>query len=93
MHVLGLFPHADHVCARYRLQAYLPYFQRQGLRFDLEPIPVGAWERLKLFRRVRAADVVILQRYMFSASSLYLLRRAARHLIFDFDGGICQSDS
>jgi len=60
---------------------------------DLRP-----WSRrwcswLRLERALRHADVVILQRKLLSTWCLYLLRRAARVLIFDFDDAIFLRDS
>jgi glycosyltransferase involved in cell wall biosynthesis len=48
---------------------------------------------LRLERTLSRSDVVILQRRLLSTWGLYLLRRAARVLIFDFDDAIFLRDS
>jgi glycosyltransferase involved in cell wall biosynthesis len=81
------------VCARFRLAAFRPHFARTGIQLDLEAIPAKAAERLRLFKRLRDYDAVILQRRLLSPVYLRLLRRCARRLIFDFDDAVFQSDS
>jgi glycosyltransferase involved in cell wall biosynthesis len=93
VHILGLCPHPEHVCARYRLAAFRPHLARAGIQLDLEPIPSGAIERLRLFKRLGQFDAVILQRRLLSPVYLHLLRRYSRRLFFDFDDAVFQSDS
>jgi glycosyltransferase involved in cell wall biosynthesis len=83
----------DHVCCRYRLAAFRSLFQRAGHDLGLRPLPQAFWQRLNVGRSVRSADVVILQRRLLPAWQLYLLRRAARRLIFDFDDAVFLRDS
>ena len=93
MKVVGLVESRDHVSCRYRLRAFEPYLKRQGWELELAPIPRGPLDRLRLFRRHRDADVVILQRRLLHPVHLRLLRRSARRLIYDFDDALLYRDS
>jgi glycosyltransferase involved in cell wall biosynthesis len=83
----------DHVCCRYRLAAFRPHLEQAGHRLHLRPWPRRWCSWLRLERSLRHADVVILQRKLLSTWCLYLLRRAARVLVFDFDDAIFLRDS
>jgi glycosyltransferase involved in cell wall biosynthesis len=93
MHIIGLVEHPEHVCARYRLAAYAPFLERRGHHLELRAIPNGMLARMRLWKSVREADVVVLQRRLLAGWHLYLLRRHARRLIFDFDDAVYQRDS
>jgi glycosyltransferase involved in cell wall biosynthesis len=83
----------EHVCCRYRVAAFRPHLEQAGHHLDLRPWPRRWCSWLRLERILRDADAVILQRKLLSNWCLYLLRRAARVLIFDFDDAIFLRDS
>jgi glycosyltransferase involved in cell wall biosynthesis len=93
MHILGLVEHPDHVCCRYRLKALQPYLERAGHHVEIQAIPSGFWGRMKLWRRTREVDLVIVLRRLMSCWHLFHLRRHARRLIYDFDDAVYQRDS
>jgi glycosyltransferase involved in cell wall biosynthesis len=88
----ALVEQTDHVCCRYRLAAFRPFLERAGHVLDLVALPRGWWARLRLFHRLRGANV-ILQRKLLPSWQLALLRRAARRLLFDFDDAVFLRDS
>jgi glycosyltransferase involved in cell wall biosynthesis len=93
VHLIALVESPDHVCARYRLAALRPHLERAGHTLELLAWPRHWWARLALPRDLGQADLVIVQRRLLSATPLWLLRRAARSLAFDFDDAIFLRDS
>ncbi|HLJ96429.1 MAG TPA: glycosyltransferase family 4 protein [Gemmataceae bacterium] len=93
MRLTALVDSLDHVCCRYRLAAFRPYLEQAGHHLNLRPWPRRCCSWLRLERSLRHADVVVLQRKLLPSWCLYLLRRAARVLVFDFDDAIFLRDS
>ena len=93
MHIVGLLESAGHVSGRYRLLALKPYVERAGHKLEVRAIPDGFWRRMRFWRRLADADVVILQRRLLSGWHFYHLRRHARRLIYDFDDAVYLRDS
>ncbi len=93
MQAIALIEGPDHVSARYRVQAFASALARAGCSLDLEPIPRGALERVRLFARLRGFDAVLLQRQLLPVPELRYLRRMARRLIYDFDDAMLYRDS
>ena len=93
MRLIALVDSLEHVCCRYRLAAFRSYLEKAGHSLDLRPWPRRWCAWLRLERMLRDADAVLLQRKLLSSWNLYLLRRAARVLLFDFDDAIFLRDS
>jgi glycosyltransferase involved in cell wall biosynthesis len=89
----ALVDRPDHVCCRYRLTAFRPWIEQAGHRLELRPWPRSWWSWFRLGKELAYADVVILQRKLLQNWQRYLLRRAARFLVFDFDDAIFLRDS
>src|SRR5262249_52811009 len=93
MHITALVDRPDHVCCRYRVAAFAAHWHKAGHTLELLPWPRRPSGWLGLGRRLRHADVVILQRKLLRGWQLCLLRRAARRLVFDFDDAVFLRDS
>lgn len=93
MRIVGLVEAEDHVCTRYRLAAFQPSLQEAGIELRLQPLPRRAFARFRLYRSLKSADLVILQRRLLSLAELAVLRRYARKLAFDFDDAVWLRDS
>jgi glycosyltransferase involved in cell wall biosynthesis len=91
--LVALVESSDHVCCRYRLAAFRPYLAAAGHVLEVVSLPQSWLSRLRLFRRLRSADVVILQRKLLPPLQLAALRRCAHRLVFDFDDAIWLRDS
>lgn len=93
MKLVALVDAVDHVCSRYRLAAFEPYLVAAGHTLELRPVPGGLFARASLFRGLRSADAVILQRKLLPGLQLGLLRRFAKKLLYDFDDSVWLRDS
>ncbi len=78
---------------RYRLGQFVAPLRELGVDLRLHEIPRAAPERLALFRRLRGAPLVGIQRKLFSLPYLYLLRRLVGRILFDFDDALYLRDS
>ena len=86
--VLFISKGEDSASTRYRAFVYFPYLHQAGWQPEHLTAAQGPLQRLKLLRRARRADVVVIIRRTLSPLFLGLLRRAARRLVFDFDDAI-----
>ncbi|NLX98886.1 MAG: glycosyltransferase family 4 protein [Rhodopirellula sp.] len=93
MKVLALVGGPDHVCYRYRIEAFAWALAEEDLLLEAAPISRKTWKRVGQLRRARHFDVVLLQRKLLPFWQLRLLRRAARCLIYDVDDAVYQRDS
>jgi glycosyltransferase involved in cell wall biosynthesis len=93
MKALALVEAPDHVCCRYRIQAFERALAASGVALAIESLAPGPVGRLIQFRRCRSFDTVVLQRKLLPIWQLNALRRRARHLVFDFDDAVLYRDS
>jgi len=93
MRVFALTEGPDHVCYRYRIEAFAWAMAERGLLLEAVPLARQTWRRMAQFRAMRRADVVILQRRLLPLWQLVLLRRAAARLVYDVDDAVFQRDS
>ncbi len=93
MKLLALVESPDHVCCRYRIRAFAAALADAGWTLTCQGLERGAFFRPLQLRRAAEFDAVILQRKLLPTWQLYLLRRAARHLVFDFDDAVLYRDS
>lgn len=93
MRVVALVESPDHVCCRYRLAAFRPALDAAGYALELQTLPRSAFARLRLFRSLRSADAVVVQRRLLPRLDVTLLRRWARTLVFDLDDAVWLRDS
>jgi glycosyltransferase involved in cell wall biosynthesis len=91
--LLALVDSPDHVCCRYRLDAFRNHFESAGHALQLVTLPRHWWEWFRLGALLHQADLVILQRRLPRPWQLALLRRSARQLAYDFDDAIFLRDS
>src|SRR2546428_13419789 len=89
----ALVEHVEHVCCRYRLAAFRPYLEEAGHRLDFVALPRGWLARLRAIHAIQRTDAIIVQRKLLHSWQLYLSRRRAPLLLFDFDDAIFMRDS
>jgi glycosyltransferase involved in cell wall biosynthesis len=93
LHLLGLVEAPDHVCCRYRLNAFRASWERDGHALVLASWPRHWLGWPSLLAKVRRADVVMVQRKLPARWQLHFLRRNAKLLLFDFDDAVFGRDS
>lgn len=93
MKLLALIEGPDHVCFRYRIQAFEPVLADHGWSLEAVPLSKHSLARISQLRRAAEADAVILQRKLLPLWQLRILRKAAKALIYDFDDAIFHRDS
>jgi glycosyltransferase involved in cell wall biosynthesis len=93
MRLLALVDSPDHVCCRYRIRAFETALRDAGCSLECQPLERSFVSRLSQLRRASRYHGVILQRKLLPGWQLALLRRHARHLVFDFDDAVLYRDS
>ncbi len=78
----------DAASTRYRALQFFPLWQAAGYAPAHVTASGGLGPTLDMLRQARRADVVVVLRKTFPAPLLWLLRRAARRLVFDFDDAV-----
>ncbi|MBV6409030.1 MAG: hypothetical protein EFKGCFLK_02652 [Rhodocyclaceae bacterium] len=83
----------DSASTRYRALQFFPLWRAAGFAPAHVTASGGIQATLDMLRQARRADVVVVLRKIFPAPLLWLLRRASRRLVFDFDDAIfCNTD-
>ncbi len=93
MKVLALIERPQHVCYRYRIEAYASALFETGLHLEAVPLRQGRGPRVLRLPAAASAEVVILQRKLLPRWQLYLVRRFAKRLVYDMDDAVFQRDS
>lgn len=93
MRLLALIEQPDHVCFRYRVQAYESSFAEAGWTLESLPLSLDTFARYRQIRAIRDADVIVLQRKLMPLWQVALLRRKTKTLIYDFDDALFCRDS
>ncbi len=93
MKIASLAARTDHASVRYRILHFIPYLAEEGISIDPYEIPSSFSKRLKLFKKLRAYDLVVLQRKLFNAVNFSMLRKHSRRLVYDVDDALFLKDS
>ncbi len=93
MRVLALVKGIDHVCTRYRVEAFRPFLEKNGYSLELISWPKSFFSKMVLPAQMGRADVLILQRKLASPWQMAWFRRLAKALVFDFDDAVFYRNS
>lgn len=78
---------------RVRVANLLEPLSHRGVHAELHILPRSFCERLKLFRKIAAFDIVVLQKKLLSPLVFFFLRQASRCLVYDFDDAVFFRDA
>jgi glycosyltransferase involved in cell wall biosynthesis len=92
LRVLFLVPRLDKASTRYRVLQYFPALEAAGIRHEIRALSKTARHWWQLLGGVRAADVVFIQKKLFSPLEISLLRWLSKRLIYDFDDAVMYKD-
>ena len=93
MRLLALVDSPNHVCCRYRIRAFQPALEQARWSLVCQELQHNPVSRVAQFSQAYSYDTVILQRKLLPWWQLAILRRHARHLVFDFDDAVLFRDS
>ncbi|MHC4942346.1 MAG: glycosyltransferase family 4 protein [Planctomycetota bacterium] len=93
MKIIFLVVRTDHASVYYRTLQFVPRLALAGIEPTVAIIPKRFFQRLALFARLGAYDLVIVQRKLFNLINYLPLRRNARKLIYDLDDALFIKDS
>lgn len=93
MNLVALVESEAHVCCRYRLAALRGPLADAGVTLTFRTLPASPLARMRVYRGLRSADAVVMQRKLLSRVELTLLRRWAKRLVYDFDDAVWLRDS
>lgn len=83
----------DSASTRYRAHQFFPLLADAGFSASHATAAGGPGAYLEALRQAQRADIVVVLRKTFPAPLLWLLRKASRRLVFDFDDAIfCNTD-
>jgi glycosyltransferase involved in cell wall biosynthesis len=88
MKLVALVKSLDDVCYRYRLLPFETRLRERGWEISVKCFSDSWFRLLPWIRTIGDADVVLLQRRLLRVSEVWLLRRMARRLVYDFDDAI-----
>ncbi|MCX8118175.1 MAG: glycosyltransferase family 4 protein [Desulfobacterota bacterium] len=93
MKVLFLIQGYTVAASRYRVLQYLSYLQSNGVEATVELFPRTPREYLRWFRSLPRYDIVFIQRKRFNHPRLWLLRKRAKKIVYDFDDAVMYRNS
>lgn len=93
MKVLALTEGPNHVCYRYRIEAFGAHLAERGWTLESLPLLPNTFQRSSQLRESASFDVVILQRKLLPLWQLRILRKASKLLVYDFDDALFHRDS
>ena len=93
MKLLALTEGPNHVCFRYRIEAFAEALAARGWTLESLPMDPQTFSRCHQLLAARGAALVILQRRFLPLWQLMLLRRCSRVLVYDFDDAVFLRDS
>ena len=92
--ILFIIPEKYRPSSRIRVCNLLDGLKKYDIESEVVKFPRGLLNKIRLFWRCKNFDAVYLQKRLLKSRDVFLLRRSAAYLIFDFDDAIyCDHES
>ena len=88
MKVLFLVPRLEKASTRYRVLQYFPTLDENGIDHEIVELSSRSRNLVRLYKQIRSADVVFIQKKLFTSLELFWVCRAAKRLVYDFDDAV-----
>jgi glycosyltransferase involved in cell wall biosynthesis len=92
MKIIFLVPRMDKASTRYRVLQYLPHLEGVGISCSVKSLSRTSRVWYLLVRQLHEADLVFIQKKLFTSIELFLVRKMARRLVYDFDDAVMFKD-
>lgn len=79
--------------SRYRFPQFVPYLVKEGMDIELFNIKPTHIEFMKVLKKLKDADIVVILRRLFPPWRLRLIRRYSKRLVFEYDDAIMYRSS
>lgn len=88
LNILFMVSRVDRASTRYRVMQYIPFLNSQGNICKIIEVSSGRQKWGTLYKELLKTDVVFVQRKLFSFWEIFLLKKIARKMVFDFDDSL-----
>lgn len=93
MKVLFLIQGWRVAASRYRVLQYIPHLEKRGIKAEVITYPKTFLENWTFFKSLPQYDIVFLQRKRLIGLRLWLLKRRAKRIVYDFDDSVMYRNS
>ncbi len=83
-----LIQHPELPSSRVRVLDLISILREHNLDISVETYPVGLPNKIRCFRALRQYDAVVVQKKLPSPGESFLLRKACKQLVYDFDDAV-----
>jgi glycosyltransferase involved in cell wall biosynthesis len=88
MDVLFVVTRLERPSVRFRIAPMIPYFEQRGHTCTIQELPSSLWKRIRFYRQFAKYHAVVIQQRLLSQWELFLARKYAPKLIYDFDDAV-----
>jgi len=93
MNLLIISNNPDRASFRQRIGIYIDNLQNSGIKCRVEKLPGSEFSRLALFKKARDFDAIFLHKKRLNCIDAFLLRKAGRKIIYDFDDAVMYNEN
>jgi glycosyltransferase involved in cell wall biosynthesis len=92
VYILFLVPRIDKASTKYRVLQYLDYLESEGIDYSIKELSKKSRYRFTLIKFIKKADIVFIQKKIFSKIEVCLIRLFAKKIVFDIDDAVMFKD-